>query len=36
MQIYEKEIIYKSGYDNLEIIYDFWCKIVFYVLGVDY
>jgi hypothetical protein len=36
MQIYERERIYKSCYDNLEIVYDSWCKIVFYVLGVYY
>ena len=28
--MYERERIYKSGYDNLEIAYDSWCKIVFY------
>ena len=31
-----QERIYKSSYDNLEIVYDSWCKIVFYILGVDY
>jgi hypothetical protein len=36
MQIYEREKIYKSGYDNLEIVHDSWCKIIFCILGVDY
>jgi len=36
MQMYERERIYKSGYDNLEIVYDSWCKIVFYIIRVDY
>ena len=36
MQMYKREIIYKSDYDNLEIVHDFWCKIVFYILGVNY
>jgi hypothetical protein len=36
MQMYKREKIYKSDYDNLEIVYDFWYKTVFYILGVDY
>jgi hypothetical protein len=28
--------LYKSSWDNLEIVYDSLCKIVFYVLGVNY
>jgi hypothetical protein len=28
--------MYKSGQDNLEIVQDSRCKIVFYILGVDY
>jgi hypothetical protein len=31
-----KERIYKCGYDNLEIVYDSWCKIILYILGVSY
>jgi len=27
---------YKSGLDNLEIVYDSWCKIIIYILGVNY
>jgi hypothetical protein len=36
MQMYDRERISKSGYDNLEIVYDSWSKIVFYILGLDY
>ena len=34
--MYKRERIYKSGQDNLEIVQDFRCKIVFYILGVNY
>ena len=36
MQMYKRERIYKSGQDNLEIVQDSRCKIVFYILRVNY
>jgi hypothetical protein len=33
--MYKRERIYKSDYDNLDIVYDSWCKIAFYILGVS-
>jgi hypothetical protein len=36
MQMFKRKRKHKSGKDNIRIVYDFWCKIVFYILEVDY